>query len=184
MSTVKFPSIIGFTGQATAGKSLSASIVSGHFGGFVKLSFADPIRDMLLGLGLTREDMSERKHVPHPLLCGRTPRYALQKLGTEFGREMIGDDIWVRAAMNRAAQAHTFNDLVVFDDVRFDNEAEAIRKAGGIIIEVSRPGLPPRMDHASERGVTPALISHYVHATDAEDLKAKLLALFNTHYAA
>lgn len=183
MSTVQLPPIIGFTGQATAGKTLSATIVSSHFGGYVRMSFADPIRDMLLSLGITREDMSERKNQPHPLLCGRTPRYALQKLGTEWGRDLIGGDIWASAALNRAARAHEFNDLVVFDDVRFGNEAYAIRRAGGIIIEVSRPGLPPRMDHASERGVTPALISHYVHATDAEDLKVKLLTLFNTHYA-
>lgn len=178
------PRTIGFTGQATAGKTSAAVILAAQYD-LARMSFADPIRDMLKALGLDDAEMSEHKNVPNALLCNRTPRYAMQKLGTEFGRQMIGENIWVNAAMQKAdLQSLVFGNGVVFDDVRFDNEAAAIREAGGIVIEVSKPDLPPRMDHASERGVSPALIDHYVHAVDLIELKAKLLALFNEKFTA
>lgn len=183
MSTNKLPSIIGFAGQAEAGKTSAALIVAAQYD-LVRMSFADPLRDMLKALGLDDAEMSEHKNVPNALLCNRTPRYAMQKLGTEFGRQVIGENIWVNAAMQKAdLQSRVFGNGVVFDDVRFDNEAEAIREAGGIVIEVSKPDLPPRMDHPSERGVSPRLIDHYVHAVDLVDLRTKLLALFSEKFS-
>lgn len=176
-----FPKIIGITGQATAGKTSLACILAAQYD-LVRMSFADPIRDMLKALGITDEAMSERKNVPCAALCNHTPRYAMQKLGTEFGRQMIGEDIWGNAAMRRADYANNCGAVVIFDDARFDNEARAIRERGGIIIEVSKPGLPERMDHPSERGVSPHLIDHYIHANDLIELKTKALALFNEHY--
>jgi hypothetical protein len=178
------PTIIGFTGQATAGKTSAAMILASLINHRTcRASFADPIRGMLMALGLDAAELSEHKNQPHRLLCGRTPRQAMQTLGTEWGRKLIGEDIWCRAALNAACEAiEQYADRVIFDDVRFDNEAEGIRKLGGIVIEVSRPGLPPRMNHESERGVAPALIDHYVHATDLEDLKTKIITLLNEHY--
>lgn len=177
-----FPSIIGITGQATAGKTSLANIIIRNYPGFVRLSFADPIRAMLKAIGLTDAELSEGKHLPNPKLCMRTPRYAMQKLGTEWGREMIGDDIWRDAAKRQAIAAYQSGLSVVFDDVRFDNEAWAIREIGGIVISVWKPGLPPPMDHASEQGIAPALTDHFISAHDLAELERNALGMFNEFY--
>jgi len=177
-----FPIIIGITGQATAGKTSLAHIIIEYYPGFVKLSFADPIRAMLKAIGLTDAELSDGKHLPNPKLCMRTPRYAMQKLGTEWGRECIGESIWRDAAMREAKAVCLSGLSVVFDDVRFDNEAVAVREAGGIVINVWKPGLPPPMDHASELGIAPALTDHFLSADNLAELERNALALFNEHY--
>ena len=67
--------------------------------GFLCLPFAAPLKAMFAALGIApapRDDPRVWRETPHPLLCGRTPRQALQTLGTEWGRDCIGDDVWVR----------------------------------------------------------------------------------------
>jgi hypothetical protein len=41
----------------------------------------------------------------------------------------------------------------IITDTRFPNEAEAIKKADGIIIRVDRPGVKPINPHPSETGL-------------------------------
>lgn len=84
------------------------------------------------------------RHVPsdEPL----TSRRWQQLFGTEFGREMIHPDIWVKIAMAKAATL----DRVVIDDMRFPNEFEAVRAAGGRCFRVHRPGTEVTSQHASE----------------------------------
>jgi hypothetical protein len=142
--------LIGFHGLAGAGKSTAADYLGTL--GYAKVSFADPLRSMLSTLGVSYDDMRSRKNVPHAALCAQTPRRALQTLGTEWGRKLIGDNIWVEAAIRRANALRDQGVPVVFDDVRFDNEANAIRGAGGVIVKLERPGLV-KMDHVSEAGV-------------------------------
>jgi len=117
---------------------------------------------MLRSLGLTdRQLYSDQKQVPSELLCGTTPRKAMQTLGTEWGRDMIHPDFWVRVWENQiralwgreartSTNPHTTTGIVV-DDLRFENEEKAIRKLGGKIIRVSRPDIDLSDDHASER---------------------------------
>lgn len=152
--------IIGLCGLATAGKSTAAAA----FYGWERASFAAPIRAMLAALGLTAEDMGERgKNVPLPWLGGKTPRQLMQSLGTEWGREQVSPDIWLALAERRiscaraAAFAANFHGIV-FDDVRFDNEAALLRSLGGKVLRIERDGLAPSMTHASERGVSLDLV--------------------------
>jgi CRP/FNR family transcriptional regulator len=58
----------------------------------------------------------------------------MQTLGTEWGRQCMDADIWVRAWAARAALLTS----AVADDVRFQNEADMIRNLGGVIIRVMR----------------------------------------------
>ena len=105
------------------------------------------------GLGLSEEQVNgSRKGEPDPSLGGHTPRYLMQTLGTEWGRRMISDDIWLRAWV-KALGGHR---NVVVDDVRFPNEAELIRSLGGYIIQIDRPNGPTidHSDHPSEQGLS------------------------------
>lgn len=75
-------------------------------------------------------------------------RAFLQRTGTEAGRKLVRDSLWVDLAMNRARNA---SGHAIITDTRFPNEAQAVRDAGGVLVRVVRPGLPrPANEHASE----------------------------------
>lgn len=144
--------IIGFSGPAGAGKSTAAEVlVQRH--GFTRLRFAAPLKNMLRAI-LPGDDINEwiegaLKETVHPLL-GCTPRHAMQTLGTEWGRQCIGPDLWVNLA--RENILHCPGD-VVFDDVRFKNEVDLIHEFGGIVIEIRPKFITHKMNHISEAGV-------------------------------
>lgn len=157
--------IIAFSGRAGCGKSTAAKMLVEGFG-YHRISFADPIRDMLECLGISREMSTRDKNVPIPWLSGHTPRSILQKLGTDFGRNMISENIWVDIA-ERKIKSH-LDKHIVFDDLRFDSEAEMIRRLSGKVILIHRDGLPV-MDHESERGIKWGLIDAVVENKGSPD---------------
>jgi hypothetical protein len=87
-------------------------------------------------------------------------RGLMQRLGTEVGREMFGDDFWVKAAINAIPEGAK----VVFSDVRYPNEADAIRALGGEVWRVHRDGVGPANDHTSENS-----LSDYVFDTEVKN---------------
>lgn len=97
-------------------------------------------------------------------------RRLLQRLGTEGGRNILGENIWVDTAFARAQ-----GDKIVVTDVRFPNEAEGIRTRGGRVVRVERPGTGPRNQHPSET----SLVDYEFDATilndgTIEDLHARV----------
>ncbi|MBP2232561.1 hypothetical protein J2847_005890 [Azospirillum agricola] len=137
--------VLGLSGLAGSGKSTVANRLVERWG-FRREKFSGPLKDMMRGLGLTeREIEGDRKEQPCDLLCGATPRWAMQALGTEWGRVQIHPDLWVSAWAKRAGQG-----LVVADDVRFVNECSAVRALGGFVIRVERPGIVSGV-HLSEQ---------------------------------
>lgn len=150
---------IGFCGPAGAGKSTAAEHLMRHWR-FQRVRFAGPLKAMMLALGLDPAQVDgDRKEEPSPLLCGRTPRQAMQWLGTEWGRNLIGPEFWIsawQAAVERSPPGQPWTEgpkLIVADDVRFANEAKAIRDRGGIVVRIERPGAGSASGHAhaSER---------------------------------
>jgi hypothetical protein len=84
----------------------------------------------------------------------------LQLLGTEFGRNLITNDIWVRVLEAKIEP----DDQIVIDDIRFPNEAEMIKGKGGKIVRVTRVGQELGMvdTHVSEAGIPLELIDHEI----------------------
>lgn len=165
--------IIGLCGVAGSGKTTIAKHLVKHHG-FVRLPFAGPLKAMAAAFGLgPRELAGDLKEVPSDLLCGRTPRQFMQLLGTEFGRELIGEDVWVRAwerALGDLA-SDGFRPLrVVADDMRFPNEAAAIRARGGVVIHLVREGAGSASGsgHSSER---PELLGGVEVANDLSEAR-------------
>lgn len=142
--------IIAFTGYAGSGKSTAAQhLVERH--GYTLVKFAAPLKAMMRALGLgEREIEGDLKEMPSPLLCGRTPRHAMQTLGTEWGRDLIHPSLWVTVAAASIDAVIAQGGDVVVDDLRFVNEAEVIRNRGGYIVEMYRQGYGPINAHASE----------------------------------
>jgi len=122
--------------------------------------FADKLKDIAcLLIGCTRADLEDREFKEKELgeeWDGLTPRKLLQLLGTEAGRHIIHPNIWVNALFadyvcddcgqqecptdeeDTGQMIHySFPDWIV-TDVRFPNEAQAIKDRGGIVIRVNR----------------------------------------------
>lgn len=175
--------IIGFAGQAGAGKSTAARILRDH-AGFTVLPFAGPLKAMTRAFGLTAAEMTLFKEVPLDRLNGKSPRQFMQFLGTEFGRNLIGENVWVdawRESLGESAVEHFGDILACADDVRFENEAAAIRAEGGLVVRIEREsaGSATGSSHASEAGVVADLTIQ--NDGDEDAFTAQILGLLNRH---
>lgn len=167
--------ILGLCGQAQSGKSTIAGVLVAN--GWTRTRFADRLKAMLKTLGLTDAEIDgELKEQMCDLLGGKTPRWAMQSLGTEWGRELIHRDLWVRA-WERTIERTPKSYPIVVDDVRFPNEVAAVKAFGGMVIHVERPGLPPPMDHASEWLQLPGADAIFLNNGTLDDLSFHAKAL-------
>ena len=153
------PKLIGLTGPKGVGKSTYANSLTGYWGEV--FSFAEPLRQMLEVI-VPRHYLTEAKEVQIPWLGGGvTGRKMLQQLGTDFGRE-LDSDIWVRIAEHEIANCDSTP--MIFDDLRFHNEAEMIKSRGGEVWLLNRASLEASEDmHISEAGLPSDLIDKVVN---------------------
>src|SRR6185436_5049171 len=99
--------IIAFTGYAQVGKDTASDILVRDFG-FTKIAFADPIRQMLFALNplvfdnVRVNDAIEAHGYNQAKIMFPEIRTLLQRMGSEAGRRILGEDIWINTAMNRA----------------------------------------------------------------------------------
>lgn len=148
-----FPTLIGlYSSVPQSGKSTIARHLTIEHG-FRPLPFAQPLRAMvwplLEGLGLSQQQIGYHLYQDKSAFIpglGCSARHLLQTLGTDWGRQLVCDDIWIKCWAAQAAGATR----VVADDVRFPNEAQAIKMLGGQVWKVWRPGAELDCPHASE----------------------------------
>jgi hypothetical protein len=74
-------------------------------------------------------------------------RTGLQKIGTECGREIHGDDCWLNIAKKK------FTGKDVISDARFSNEAEFTHAFGGTVVNLTRNDAEEVAQHSSENGL-------------------------------
>ena len=140
-----------------SGKSTLAAAMAGH--GWQVVKFAAPLKAMVSALlreagegedVIARALEGDLKAQPLEALAGKTPRYAMQTIGTEWGRGAMASEIWVRLAMMRANRLRAARVAVIVDDMRFENEARAVQEAGGKLVRITRPDAARLAGHASE----------------------------------
>ncbi|MDI9847397.1 deoxynucleotide monophosphate kinase [Rhodoblastus sp. 17X3] len=170
------PRLIGFCGPAGAGKTFAANHLASHYG-YSRVRFAGPLKAMLRALGLTEAEVDgELKEQACALLGGRTPRHAMQALGTEWGRQLISSELWINAWAHASAHYLLQGLPVVVDDVRFANEAAAIWRRKGVLIRIDRAAAPASAACAAHASENQAL--HYdariVNSGDPDEFRAAL----------
>jgi hypothetical protein len=136
---MNLPQVIALVGNAGAGKSTVADYMISAYG-YHRVKFAGPLKNMLRAIGLDNEEIEgSKKEQPCDLLCGKTPRHAMVTLGTEWGRDLIGQDFWT-GLWEEEVCAHLNSGLrVVVDDCRFPNELAAVKRRGGVAWRIVRP---------------------------------------------
>jgi hypothetical protein len=164
------PALIGLIGYKRSGKNTVADVLAEEFA-YRPIAFADALREAVLALDpiigtfpLTVGDVlqtaewrlsevldaigyEKAKEIPEV-------RRVYQRFGTDAIRKLDAD-FWLRIGTQRidailsgaADRAEGKFDAtgasVVVTDVRFPNEADAIRERGGYIVRVVRPGFEP-----------------------------------------
>lgn len=144
--------IIGIAGKARSGKDTIANYLW-HQYGYTRAAFADPLKLAASHIfGLSREQTwdDKLKEVTIPY-WGMSPRRMFQLLGTEASKPVFGDDVWVKR-MQLTLSGLRGDDFVI-PDVRFEPEAEMIRKEGGIILHLHRDDAQAVEAHPSENGI-------------------------------
>lgn len=168
--------ILGLCGAAGSGKNTVADRLCRQHG-WVQFGFADPVYAAVsAATGIPVPRLRDRQVKEQPIeWLGKSPRELLQTLGTEWGRNMVRDDIWVQIAMRQAEKCLSHlrgSGGVVITDVRFPNEVAAIKAAGGLVWKVSRPATclaGEAARHSSEAGIAYELV-------DAEIINASTVA--------
>lgn len=177
--------LIGIAGKARSGKDTAAAyLVQKH--GLVKYSFADPLKAGIRAMfGLTEEHVNgDLKETVIPWL-GTSPRRLMQTLGTEWGREIVRPDLWVLLAQRqwdhlKLATDDTFHCGMIVPDIRFEDEADFIRRNGGLVIHLFRDDAQEVEKHKSESGVSfyPSRDLAVLNNGTIEELHEKLEAGF------
>jgi len=153
--------IIGITGHARHGKDTVADFICDLTApDFYKCALADTMKVVAsIVFGWDFDDLYTDKKDEVDPKWGISPRHVLQSLGTEWGqyklseydsfREKTGRLLWTRSLLNTIGD----DDNAVIADVRFPHEADAIKKRGGKIVMIRRPGWPVDMTHDSEKAI-------------------------------
>jgi hypothetical protein len=143
--------IVGLLGFIGSGKGTAGDILKDL--GFTPLSFAKGVKDVTAEMFgwprhlLEGDTDASRKWREQPdefwskeFKKEFTPRFALQLMGTEVGRNVFHKDFWVIKIKKYIRENPEQN--FVITDVRFRNEMEFVHKSGGILIEIQR-GIKP-----------------------------------------
>jgi hypothetical protein len=138
--------LIGVVGFLGSGKGTVGDILIQEEN-YYRLSFADAVKDAVSVIfGWPREllegdtlDSRAFRESTDGFWSERfgyavTPRYMLQLMGTEAGRDVFHKDIWIYVLEHRMKG----KDDVVIPDVRFPNEIDFIKSKGGKVIRVTR----------------------------------------------
>jgi hypothetical protein len=149
--------LIGLCGYAGCGKDTVADILVKR--GFIKVAFADSLRDMAwninplvaadsyAGEALYYQDVINDLGYHGAKKVYPEVRRFLQRLGTD-GLRKRDKEFWVKALFNKISYGVSLGENYVISDLRFPNEALAVKSFNGIVIRVRRNEI--NSDHLSE----------------------------------
>lgn len=163
--------LIGLCGKMGTGKDYIANKFIGSYltstgSKWMKVSFADQLKiNTMTRFNLNYEEIFEKK-------TAKT-RKLLQKEGTDMGRNVYGQDIWIRYLENwlKLYTARGFSDFII-TDVRFKNEIDFIRTKRGIVLKIeSEYGNTQRLtEESKDNEQLYNMISNHTSETEIDKL--------------
>jgi hypothetical protein len=155
-------------GQMAQGKDVLSDYLAKYSGyDWVRTAFADKVKDVFsLAFGMSREFIEEWKRKPEPPPGFQQPiRQCLIDIGNGFRK--WNPNVWVDAALRQKGN-------LIISDGRYLNELQAVKRQGGKVILLWRPGFENSLDSPSEQELMPltrALIQHKVRGRIPEHLQ-------------
>jgi hypothetical protein len=172
--------VIGLSGYARAGKDTIGDYLVEL--GYERASFAAPIRKALYTLNpyatnsIRIQEVIDTHGWEGSKEVDPEVRLLLQRLGSDVGRAMIDNDIWVDLTLKAIPDGAK----IVFTDCRFPNEAAAIKRFGGELWRVSRDGAKPANNHISEIALDDwRFDAYFENNSTIEELHAAVSERFN-----
>lgn len=122
--------VIGLCGPAGSGKSTIANYLAANYDA-KRYAFATPLKEICIRtLDFSSQQLygtQEEKEAIDPRY-GFSPRWFIQRLGTQGIRSVFGEDVWWKLTLDQIIRERP--DIAIVEDVRFVNEANAIRNIG------------------------------------------------------
>ena len=135
--------VVGFCGKKRSGKDTAADAIAAL--GYTPIAFADPIKDTCQTVfQFDNEQIYGSKKEEVDLFWEFSPRWAMQRIGTELFRDGIDEDVWVKSLLARVDASD--HDRFAVTDVRFPNEVKHLQKAGADLVYIRRPEKEPDLD--------------------------------------
>lgn len=190
------PPLVGMGGPKEHGKSTFARfLVQDH--GYFETYMAEPLNEALRLVGPEGPwvKLDKDVHGPKPVqffpagsfmrlaelqdwigydaskAVSRDVREYLQGLGTEVGRNMLGETVWLDIAKEKILQARAAGSPVVITGIRYQNELELIRELGGLSAWIERPYTAPE-PHPLTDAIDAAIAEEFDLALPAPDTTA------------
>ena len=142
-----FP-VIGLCGVARSGKNHIANILRDYFG-LLPWAYANTLKFQMYGKDTNSWTLEQLFYLEKPVEL----RQELQIEGTELGRDVYGQQYWIK-------QTEAFLFLAERDfkargasvlDIRFPNEATFIKDLGGVVLRIEREGAGLQGGQATHR---------------------------------
>lgn len=189
--------LLGLNGKLQSGKDTTYGIIKEFYPEAERISFAEKLKQSAAAaLNITEEVLEELKNIEvyryalignsisnGPFLVPDIPQFSvreyLQRVGTEAGRNVFGEDFWV----DQALPSNTKHDdkLLVVTDMRFPNEVDRVIELGGITVRVNRFTETAHGNHPSEQIINDAMIDYELDNTGhIEELKIKVKEMLTT----
>lgn len=175
--------IIGLSGYARSGKDTVAELLVLNYG-FKRLAFADGIREALLALNPILHDGHRLNELVgmygwEVAKAKDEVRRLLQVMGTEVGRKLINEDVWVWLLFNKV----NTDERIIIPDVRFPNEARMIEQQGGEVWRINRHNHSAVNDHISEHALDNHMFKRVVYNDGTlDDLAEEVFMLMHNVY--
>lgn len=159
--------LLALTGYKRSGKDTVADALIIHRG-FSRVAFADPVKQLASRVyyQVTRRDSLHQlpKELARPWYVG---------IG-EGARGVLGERVWLDKALDQVEAFREQGIPVVITDLRYPNEAEAIKEAGGYIWRVQRDSVrydandpaEAYIDYIEERWADYVLVSPDLEISD------------------
>ena len=130
------PKLIGIGYRARSGKdTVAAHLFSRH--NYERVACADAIREV--ATIVTGEDAYDLDFKTNMTRLGVTGGQFLQQCGTLL--KQIDPEIWTKVVEHNIAHRLKMGYYVVVPDIRFKSEAAMVRRLGGTLWRIDRPGL-------------------------------------------
>lgn len=158
--------IIGVMGKKQSGKNTAANTLINK--GFVADAFADDLKKIIYNINgiyvyspIDSDYAGKEVYFPYREIIDTYGedeakrsfpdiRKIWQTFGTDAMQSTFGKSVWINLVMQRTEQRTKQNINTVITDVRFKHEFNAVKQAGGYIIEIKRPNNESNDNHRSE----------------------------------